>query len=105
MREMLAVVSEPNRQKILQLVWREEKSAGEIAGQFQTSFGAVSQHLKVLRDHGLIDLRKQGRAHFYKANHQNLGPLAQYLETLWWGHLHQLKALAEDAELLKKPRN
>lgn len=101
---MLAVVSEPNRQKILQLVWNREQSAGDIAAQFDTTFGAVSQHLRVLRDHGLVDLRKEGRTHYYRANRAALGPLAQYLETLWWGHLTKLKALAEDAER-KKRRN
>ena len=102
---MLSVLSEPNRQRILQLVWREEQSAGAIAAQFDITFGAVSQHLRVLRECGAVDLRKQGRTHFYKANQQTLGPLAQYLETIWWGHLTKLKALAEDAELLKRPRN
>lgn len=102
---MLQIVSEPARQKILQLVWRQERSAGEIAGHFDTTFGAVSQHLRVLRDHGLIDLRKQGRTHFYKANHQALGPLAAYLEQLWAPRLQQLKSLAENAELRNKPRN
>ena len=103
--EVLAVISEPNRQKILQLVWHQERSASAIAAKFDTTFGAVSQHLRVLRDHGLVDLRKEGRTHFYKVNHAKLGPLAQYLETLWWGHLKSLKTVAEDAELLQNPRN
>ena len=96
---MLSVINEPNRQKILQIVWREEKSAGEIAGQFGITFGAVSQHLRILRESGAVDLRKQGRTHFYKANHQKLGPLAQYLEAFWWGRLTELKTLIEE------PRN
>jgi len=102
---MLPVLAEPNRLKILQLVWTTEHSAGVIASQFDITFGAVSQHLRVLRDHGLIDLRKQGRTHFYKANHANLGPLVPYLESLWRGRLLDLKSLAEEAELLQKPRN
>ena len=102
---VLPVIAEPNRQKILQLIWTEEKPAGAIAGHFAVTFGAVSQHLRVLREHGLVDLRKQGRTHFYKANRQALGPLAEYLESLWWGHLQKLKTLAEDAELNRKPRN
>lgn len=102
---MLSVVNEPNRQRILQLVWGQERSAGEIAGEFEITFGAVSQHLRVLRENGLVDLRKEGRTHYYKANQENLGPLAPYLEALWWGHLSHLKVLAEDAELLSKPRN
>ena len=102
---MLPIVAEPNRQKILQLVWHTERSAGAIAQNFPTTFGAVSQHLRVLRDHGLVDLRKQGRTHYYKANRQNLGPLAEYLENLWWGHLKQLKMVAEDAESAQKQVN
>ncbi|MBL8237594.1 MAG: winged helix-turn-helix transcriptional regulator [Bryobacterales bacterium] len=102
---MLAVISEPNRQRILQLVWREEQSAGAIAAQFPITFGAVSQHLRLLRECGAVDLRIQGRTHFYKANRENLGPLAEYLESLWLGRLKTLKTLAEEAELLNKPRN
>ena len=102
---MLTVIYEANRQKILQIVWREEKSASEIAAQFGITFGAVSQHLRILRESGAVDLRKEGRTHYYKANHQKLGPLARYLETFWWGRLTELKTVAEDAELLNKPRN
>jgi DNA-binding transcriptional ArsR family regulator len=102
---MLLAISEPNRQKILQLVWTSEKSATAIASHFDITFGAVSQHLRVLRESGAVDLRKDGRTRFYKANHQNLGPLTQYLEDLWSGHLQKLKQLAEHAELLARPRN
>ncbi len=96
---MLSVISEPNRQKILQIVWREEKSAGAIASQLDITFGAVSQHLKILRESGAVDLRKQGRTHYYKANHEKLGPLAAYLETFWRGRLTALETLVE------RPRN
>jgi DNA-binding transcriptional ArsR family regulator len=104
-REVLSVISEPTRQKILQLVWTGEQSAGVIASHFPITFGAVSQHLRILRESGAVDLRKDGRTHFYKANHRNLGPLAQYLENLWSGHLQKLKHLAENAELIARPRN
>lgn len=81
---------------IRQIVWREEKPAGGIASQFGITFGAVSQHLRVLRESGAVDFRKQGHTHFYKANHQKLGPLAQYLETFWRGRLTELKTLIEE---------
>lgn len=102
---MLAAVSEPNRQRILQLVWKQERTAGEIASEFSTTFGAVSQHLKVLRDHGAVTMRKDGRTHYYKANRKQLGPLARYFEQMWWGHLTTLKALAEKAERTRKTWN
>lgn len=101
---MFAVVFEPNRQKILQLVWTKERTAGEIAGEFETTFGAVSQHLKVLRDHGFLDVRKEGRERYYKANKKALGPMAKMFEQLWSGRLQELKTIAEQAER-KKRRN
>lgn len=101
---MLAAVSEPNRQRILQLVWEQERSAGEIAAEFDSTFGAVSQHLKVLRDCGAVTLRKDGRVHYYKTNRPALGALARYFEELWRGHLGTLKVLAEEAERAAKKR-
>jgi len=102
---MLSIIAERTRQEILRIVWREERSADEIAGQFGITFGAISQHLRILRESGAVDLRKQGRTHFYKANHQKLGPLAQYLGPFLGGRLTARKNLAEDDELLTKPRN
>lgn len=102
---MLAAVSEPNRQRILRLVWKQERTAGEIASEFSTTFGAVSQHLKVLRDNGAVSMRKDGRTHYYKANRKQLGPLARYFEQMWWGHLAMLKSLAGKAERTGKTWN
>jgi DNA-binding transcriptional ArsR family regulator len=95
---LFEILAEPNRQAILQIVWTEEKSAGQIADQFDVTFGAVSQHLAVLRDAGLIDQRKDGRQRLYKANRQKLGPIASYLESLWASNLNTLKAAAEREE-------
>ena len=50
MIDTLAVLAEPRRQQILQLVWDEERAAGDIAANTDVTFGAVSQHLRVLRD-------------------------------------------------------
>ena len=94
----LAVIAEPRRQRILQLVWSDEKSAGEIADEFDITFGAVSQHLRVLRTAGFVSMTKRGRQRFYRANRQALGPLAQHLEALWHHSLSQLKQLAEAEE-------
>ena len=88
----------PRRREILRLVWNRERSAGDLAARFEVTFGAVSQHLKVLRDAGLVDVRRQGRHRYYRARKRALGPLRGYLERSWRGRLHTLKRLAEAEE-------
>jgi DNA-binding transcriptional ArsR family regulator len=105
MVDAMAVIAEPNRRRILQIVWNQEVSAGRIAQQFDVSFGAVSQHLHRLREAGLVDMRKAGRTHYYRARKEALGPLAKALEAMWSAALDQLKSLAEeDAAACKNQR-
>ncbi|HEX7222867.1 MAG TPA: metalloregulator ArsR/SmtB family transcription factor, partial [Candidatus Limnocylindrales bacterium] len=58
--DALRVVGEPTRREILRLVWEDELSAGEIAERFDVTFGAVSQHLGVLREAGFVTIRVAG---------------------------------------------
>ena len=95
---MVKVIAEPRRREILRLCWREERSAGDLAGAFEVTFGAVSQHLKVLLDAGLVTVRRDGTRRYYLANRGRLGPLADYLEAQWGGQLDRLAELAEAAE-------
>jgi DNA-binding transcriptional ArsR family regulator len=95
---VLAIVAQPRRREILRLVWDRERTAGAIAGRMPVSFGAVSQHLKVLRDAGLVRVRKHGRLRIYRAQRAALGPLAQALEAMWTQRLGRLKDLAEQEE-------
>jgi DNA-binding transcriptional ArsR family regulator len=94
----LRAVSEPRRQQILRLVWDRERPAGDIAASFDVTFGAVSQHLRVLHDAGLVSVRRDGRRRLYRARREHLGPLADVLEGLWRDRLKDLKALAEAEE-------
>ena len=96
--DAVQAVAEPRRRRILELIWDEELAAGDIAARFEVSFGAVSQHLKVLRDAGLVVLRKDGTKRYYRANRDGMGPLAAYLESMWSTSLDSLAALAEQAE-------
>jgi DNA-binding transcriptional ArsR family regulator len=99
--DLLHVISERRRQDILHLVWEEEMSAGMIADSMRDiTFGAVSQHLAVLRQAGVVTVRREGRYRWYKANRETLGPLAEYLSDMWVGQLRRLKTLAEEAERL-----
>jgi DNA-binding transcriptional ArsR family regulator len=93
--DALQVVSEPRRREILRLIWTEELSAGEIAGKFDVTFGAVSQHLGVLRDAGFVRLRRDGNRRLYRADQERLGPLAQALEAMWIQTLDQLADAVE----------
>jgi DNA-binding transcriptional ArsR family regulator len=95
MERTLKALAAPVRREILHLVWSEERTAGEIAERFDLTFGAVSQHLKVLRDAGLVQVRPEGRRRWYRARREALGPLARALEVEWSGHLTRLKTLAE----------
>lgn len=95
---MLPVIFEANRQKILRLAWERELSAGQIAAQFDSTFGAVSQHLRVLRENGFLDVRKSGRERYYRANKEALGGMAAALEQFWGQQPRDLKALAGAAE-------
>lgn len=96
--DAVQVVAEPRRREILRLVWDEERSAGEIADRFDVTFGAVSQHLRVLRDAGLVTLRQDGKKRFYRADREALGPLAAYLQSMWADRLDTLAELSEAAE-------
>lgn len=101
--DAVRVVAEPRRREILRLVWDRELSAGEIAERFDVTFGAVSQHLKVLRDNGLVTLRQDGKKRFYRADREGMGPLAEYLQAMWATKLDTLADLAEAAERAEKP--
>lgn len=91
----LQVVAEPRRRAILQLVWSRELSAGDIAGHFDVSFPAVSQHLGVLRDAGFVAVRREGRTRLYSADLKALGPLRPMLEKMWNEKLDRLVTLIE----------
>jgi DNA-binding transcriptional ArsR family regulator len=79
----LRVVAEPHRRRLLQLIWDRELAAGDIAGHFDLTFGAVSQHLGVLRDAGFVTVRKDGNRRYYRADREKLGPLRPLLEQMW----------------------
>ena len=97
--DVVKVIAEPRRREILRLCWQVECSAGDLADAFDITFGAVSQHLKVLRDANLVTVRREGTRRFYRANRAGLGPLADYLEEIWAGQLDRLAGLAEAAEM------
>jgi DNA-binding transcriptional ArsR family regulator len=93
--DALQVVGDSTRREILRLVWDGERSAGEIADRFPVTFGAVSQHLGVLREAGFVTVRTEGNRRFYRADRRALGPLARVLEQMWATSLDRLAAVVE----------
>lgn len=94
--DLIQVVSEPTRRRIVQLVWDQERTAGDIAAQFDSTFGAVSQHLKILRDAGVVVVRREGNRRYYLADRQVLGTVAEQVASMWSGSLDRLAAVAEE---------
>lgn len=93
--DTLQLIAEPTRRAILESVWARELTAGEIADQFDTTFGAVSQHLTKLRSAGLVTVRRDGNRRWYRANHTTLAPYRGMLEAMWRAKLDQLAAAVE----------
>lgn len=96
--DTLQLVVEPRRQEILRLVWREELPVGEIVERIDLSYPGVSRHLALLRGAGFVQVRRDGKRRFYRADHEGLGPLKPFLESFWSTQLDRLARLAEEAE-------
>lgn len=88
-------IAEPRRREILALVRDGELSAGEIAAGFEISRPAVSQHLAVLREAGLLDERREGTRRYYRVQPQALAGLRDFLNEFWTDRLERLKLAAE----------
>jgi DNA-binding transcriptional ArsR family regulator len=95
MDAVLAAIAEPNRRAILQLVSQREMPAGEIAAQFDVTRPAVSQHLTILKDLGLLVERRDGTRRLYRLRPEALAELREFLTELWPDALQRFKAAAE----------
>ncbi len=91
----LETLAQPTRFEIVRLIWDRERSAGDIAAAFDLTFGAVSQHLRVLRAAGLVSVRREWRQRYYRVRKESLGTLAEYLESMWQDRLIALKRAVE----------
>jgi len=98
MDEALRAIAEPRRRAILRLVWQDELTVGDIASHFDVTRPAISQHLRVLADAGLVSLRRDGRRSIYRAKRGAIQDLRAYLGAFWDAELAGLKAAAERAE-------
>lgn len=88
-------IAEPRRRAILRLVIAEEMTAGAIASEFDVTREAISQHLRVLREAGLVVERKEGTRRYYRARPEGFAEVRPFLEEMWDDSLALLKAAAE----------
>jgi DNA-binding transcriptional ArsR family regulator len=97
----LKAIAAPHRRTILRLVSDKELSAGEIAAHFDLTRPAVSQHLSVLKEAGLVDERRNGTRRLYRARPEGLVELKAFLDEFWGERLEALKREAEREERKK----
>src|SRR6266704_366138 len=93
--ETLRALAEPRRRAILRLVTRDELAAGEIAAAFDVTRTAVSQHLTVLKNAGLLAERRDGTRRLYRARPEGLDGLRRFLDDVWGSSLDVARRLVE----------
>ena len=98
MEAALRALAEPRRRRILELVGDRELSAGEIASHFEVTRPAISQHLGVLKEAGLVDERRNGTQRLYRARPQGFADLRAFLDGFWDEKLEALRREAEREE-------
>jgi len=95
LHKLLKALAEPRRVAILRLVHEQELPAGEIAARFKTTRQAVSQHLRLLTNAGLLELRREGTRRLYRVRKEAFGDLQTFLEVFWTDRLAALKRRVE----------
>jgi DNA-binding transcriptional ArsR family regulator len=96
--DVFRAISDPTRRRILDLLSGGERPLGELARQFQVTLSAISQQMRILRDAGLVTVRRAGRERHYRLNPDALQEVAN-----WVGHYERfwqqkLAALGEQLE-------
>jgi DNA-binding transcriptional ArsR family regulator len=96
--KVLHALAEPRRRDILYLVRNGELTSSAIASHFDISAPAVSQHLKVLEQSGLVVVRRDGTKRYYGIRRDGFSEIKQYIDRFWDDSLLRLKEAAEEEE-------
>jgi len=106
MQSLLAIV-DPTRRRIVELLAQRERTAGEIVGEFDLSAPAISQHLNVLREAGLVVTRAEGQSRIQTLNPAGLDELGVWLEktrAVWSRRLDALERELRTDDARRKTR-
>ena len=91
-------IAEPRRRDILNYIAMQERSVSEIVDALEMEQPSVSKHLKVLKEVGLVDVRREGRQMLYRVNGSAIRPLWEWTSTFERMWRHQLTKIKENAE-------
>jgi DNA-binding transcriptional ArsR family regulator len=94
----LTALGDPTRRTIFERVAERPRAVGELAAQLPVSRPAVSQHLRVLKDAGLVTDRAEGTRRIYQLDPDGVAALRAYLDTFWNRSLAAFKAAAEEEQ-------
>jgi len=95
-------LAEPTRRQILYLVRDEERTVSNLAEQFTVSRPAISQHLKILHEADLVNVRSEGTRRYYRARPAGLAELTEWLEGFWTSSLRRLATEVEHDQSRQK---
>ena len=93
--EALRALAEPRRRAIVRVLAAGELPVGRLAERFDVTRGAISQHLRVLEDAGLVTHRRDGTRHLYRTRPDGLVPLRRFLEETWADSLDAARRVVE----------
>jgi DNA-binding transcriptional ArsR family regulator len=93
--EVITALGDPTRREVFERLRRGPRPVGELARDLPVSRPAVSQHLRVLKEAGLVSERREGTRRLYSVNGDGLAELREYIEGFWGDALEAFKAAAE----------
>ena len=95
---IFAALADPTRRAIFERLADEPQSVGRLAEQLPVSRPAVSQHLKALKEAGLVEDQPRGTSRIYRIDPKGLGPIRRWLDEQWERSLSNFKKLAEQED-------
>jgi DNA-binding transcriptional ArsR family regulator len=96
--QVFAALADPTRRALFEKVAARPQSVGALASQLPVSRPAVSQHLRILKDAGLVSDEARGTSRIYRIDPKGLGPMRRWLDEQWERSLANFKALAEQED-------
>ncbi len=107
-RDVFQAIADPTRRKIIGMIAQQPVNVNTIAEQFDVSRQAISLHLKILSECGLLNIKQSGRERLCEAKLEKLNEVHEWVQQyhkLWTGKLKALKAFVEQEELQSKRIN
>lgn len=95
-------LADDSRRQVLMLLKNKERTPSEIATHFDFTLPALSTHLKVLRDAGLVNERRKGQNRYYSVNRDGMSEMMRFFDQFWDDRLKSLKEYIENKNRKKR---